>query len=196
MTSVASARNSFDADLERARRLLAAVSLPTYQKALIYELAFLRCFLAWEVFLEETFYAYMLQKPAPDGTVFTRYISPRDEQHARDIIRGERRFATWSRGADVIKRAELFFERGEPFSSGLGAAGGDLADMVVVRNRIAHQSGTAKTKFLDLVRRKHGSVPRGTSAGRFLLGTDATATTNRFEAYLRVVSAVSRVVAP
>lgn len=196
MASVASARKNFDADLERARRLLAAVRLPTYQKALVYELAFLRCFLAWEVFLEEIFYAYMLHKPAPDGTIYARYVSPRDEQHARDIIRGEKRFATWARGSEVIKRAELFFERGEPFSSGLGAASSDLADMVVVRNRIAHQSGMAKTQFLELVRKRHGSVPRGTSAGRFLLGTDATATVNRFDTYLQVVYAVSRLVAP
>jgi hypothetical protein len=196
MASVVSLRTRFDEDLKRARQLLEAVRLPTYQKALIYELAYLRCFLAWEVFLEETFYAYMLHKPSPNGTVFKRYVAPKNDGHARDIVRGQRRYATWAKGKEVIGRAELFFDQGEPFASGLASASGDLADMVIVRNRIAHQSGTAKTNFLELVRRKHGSVPRGTNAGRFLLGSEPTAGQNRFDEYLSVISAVSRVIAP
>lgn len=196
MASVASLRSRFDEDLQRARQLLGAVRLPTYQKALIYELAYLRCFLAWEVFLEETFYAYMLRKPAPDGTLFQRYVNPVSDEHARKIVRGQRRYAMWAKSKEVIGRAELFFDHGEPFASGLGAASSDLADMVVVRNRIAHQSGNAKADFLDLVRRKHGSVPRGTNAGRFLLGSEPAATQNRFEDYLEVITAVSRVIAP
>ena len=196
MASVRSLRDAFDNDLKQARQLLEAVQLPTYRKAVIYELAFLRCFLAWEVFLEGTFYAYMLGKGSPDGTKFGCYVSPRDEQHARDIIRGNRRFATWARSGDVIQRAELYFNNGEPYSSALGSASSDLVDMVIVRNRIAHQSGSAKSNFLDLVRRKHGSVPQGTNAGRFLLGSDVGASENRFEQYLGVISAVSKVVAP
>jgi hypothetical protein len=118
MASVRSLRDAFDNDLAQARRLLEVVKLPTYQKALIYELAFLRCFLAWEVFLEGTFYAYMLQKASPNGSHFSCYMSPRDEQHARDIIRGNRRYATWARSSDVIRRAELYFSNGEPYGNG------------------------------------------------------------------------------
>lgn len=196
MASVHSLRHDFDNDFKKARGLLDAVSLPTYQKALIYELAFLRCFLAWEIFLEETFYAYMLNKAAPDGSTFRRYIAPPNIEHARKIIRGQRQFSAWAQGVEVMDRAQLYFENGEPFVTGLATAGSDLADMVVVRNRIAHGSGTAKSKFLDLVRRKHGSVPQGTNAGRFLLGTDTGFTENRFNAYLGVLTGASRLIAP
>jgi hypothetical protein len=196
MATVISLRNDFDADLKRASDLLEAVQLPYFQLALIYELAFLRCFLAWEIFLEETFYAYMLSKPSPDGTTYGRYVRPRNLQHARKLVRGEGKFSAWANSKMVLKRADLFFDQGEPFSTGLAAASGDLADMGKVRNRIAHRSGTAKSEFLELVRQRHGSVPQGTNAGRFLLGKDPGVAQGRFHVYLSALSGISRVIAP
>jgi hypothetical protein len=172
------------------------VSLPHFQAALICELAYLRCFLAWEVFLEECFYAYMLGKESPCGSTFRRYVTPTDARHARRLVKGARKFSTWADSTDVAARAKLFFRDGDPFATALGAASSDLADMVKIRNRIAHRSGTAKSEFLDLVRRRHGSVPPGTNAGRFLLGIDSGATANRFSNYLAVIQAGSRVIAP
>lgn len=196
MPAVGALRDDFDNDLRKAEDLLAAVRLPFFQQALIYELAFLRCFLAWEIFLEETFYAYMLRKPAPDGTTYRRYVAPKNTDHAQKIIRGQRRFSAWTNSDEIVRRAELYFDSGEPFTSGLGTISSDLADMVTVRNRIAHRSGSAKTRFLELVRRKHGSVPQGTNAGRFLLGTEAGSSENRFKAYLGILVGASRIIAP
>lgn len=88
MASPRALRTNLDADLNRAIALAGAVNLPNFQAALIYELAFLRCFLAWEVFLEETFYAYLLGRSAPNGTAFQRHLMPRNLEHAKQVIRG------------------------------------------------------------------------------------------------------------
>src|SRR6202521_4650386 len=105
MASTRALRTAFEADVNRAIGLTAAVALPHFQAALIYELAFLRCFLAWEVFLEETFYQYVLGRSAPDGTAFTRYLTPRSMSHAKQVVRGGRGFVTWTDPGRIVDRA-------------------------------------------------------------------------------------------
>jgi hypothetical protein len=78
----------------------------------------------------------------------------------------------------------MFLRDGEPYAQALANVSSDLADMVKIRNRIAHRSERATAEFLELVRRKLGHVPQGMSPGRFLRGTDAGATVRRLDAYL------------
>ncbi len=47
---------------------------------------------AWESFLEDCFLAYMLGAQTDVGFAPKRYIQPRDEQHALDIILAGREF--------------------------------------------------------------------------------------------------------
>lgn len=196
MASPRALRIALNTDLTRAGALAAAVALPHFQAALIYELAFLRCFLAWEVFVEETFYQYILGRTAPNGTIYRRYLTPRSMVHAKQIVRGGRPFVTWTDPGRIIDRAELFLRDGEPYATALGSASSDLADMVKIRNRIAHRSERASDEFLELVRRKLGSVPQGTSPGRFLRGTDTGAAANRFDTYLALLQVLSGVIVP
>lgn len=196
MASLRKLRTNFDADLNRSTALTAAVALPNFQAALISELAFLRCFLAWEVFLEETFYQYALGRAAPDGSQFPRYLTPTSMDHAKRVIRGGRAFVTWTDAGRVTERAEMFLRDGEPYATALGNASSDLADMVKIRNRIAHRSERATEEFLELVRRKLGYVPQGMSPGRFLRGNDPGVAARRFDAYLAILRVTAAVISP
>jgi hypothetical protein len=204
------ARN-FEQDLDRSIALLDTIrelrfpeasgrrfrALPNFQVALIGELAFLRCFLAWEIFLEEIFMSYAHGHAAPDGTVYPCYVTAPTHSHTRDIVRGEGRgFASWASPSQVTARARLFFKDGEPFESALGTVDTPLTDMVTVRNRIAHRSGSAATKFLALVRQRQGSVQPGMSPGRFLLGPGTNPANRRIDEYLTILRTASRSLAP
>jgi hypothetical protein len=185
----------------RALRLPAQVpgrfrALPNFQLALVAELAFLRCFLSWEIFLEECFLAYASGSETPSGTTYTCFLAAPNRESTKAILVGERRaFATWTNPKDVTQRAQLYFEKGEPFASALATAGGALADMVVVRNRIAHRSGTAAQNFLSLIRRRYGSVQPGMSPGRFLLGPAPNPVRRQIDDYVIVLKAASRQIA-
>jgi hypothetical protein len=196
MASPRALRTNLETDIDRAAALVNAVRLPNFQQALIHELAFLRCFLAWEVFLEDTFYAYLLGRAAPDGSTYQRYLTPRGLDHAKEVIRGGRPFITWTDPARVVDRAELFLRHGEPYATVIGNVSSELVEMRTVRNRIAHRSDSASAKFLELVRQRLGTVPNGMSAGRFLRGTDAGATSTRFEVYLTLLRVSAAAIAP
>lgn len=196
MASPRTLRTNLEADIDRATALVGAVSLPNFQAALIHELAFLRCFLAWEVFLEDTFYAYLMGRSAPNGSVYQRYMTPRSLDHAKRVIRGDRPFVTWTIPGAVTDRAEMFLREGEPYATAIGNVSSDLSDMVKIRNRIAHRSDSASSTFLALVRQKLGSVPPGMSPGRFLRGTDPAATSTRFEVYLTLLRVSAAAIAP
>jgi hypothetical protein len=196
VASLRTLRTNFDADLNRATALTRAVALPHFQAALISELAFLRCFLAWEVLLEESFYQYALGRPAPSGARFPCYLTPNSMEHAKQVIRGGRGFVTWTDSSRIIERAEMFLRDGEPYATALGTISSDLADMVKIRNRIAHRSERATEDFLALVRRKRGYVPQGESPGRFLRGTDAGAADRRFDVYVAMLRITAAQIVP
>ena len=202
---------TLDSDLDKAVALVDAVralrlppaagggfrALPNFQVALIAELSFLRCFLAWEVFLEEIFLSYAQGKAAPGGTVFPSYVAAPTQAHLRDMLRGERRpFVSWSNPTDVTRRAGLYLKDGEPFQSALATISTPLNDMITVRNRIAHRSGTAATRFLALVRQRHGSVQPGMSPGRFLLAPGTNPASRRLDEYVVLLKTTARAIAP
>lgn len=168
-------------------------ALPYLQLALIAELAFLRSYIAWETYLEELFVCYARGMPAADGTRFPCYLAAPNTAHLRVIIVGERRgFASWSDASQVRKRSRLYFSDGEPFVSVLDNASTSLDDMSIVRNRIAHRSGTAAKKFLDLVRARTGTIQPGVNPGRFLLARGADPSRRRLDEYLEVLRLAGR----
>lgn len=200
--------DTLNRDLDRALDLITAVqklrapkrkgfpALPYLQVALVAELAFLRCFIAWETFIEEVFVSYARGKAACDGTVFPCFLSAPTEAHLRNMIIGERRgFAPWSDVSSVRKRAKLYFPDGEPFVNVLDSASTALNDMVIVRNRIAHRAPSASRKFLDLVQSRHGTIPPGINPGRFLLGPGTNPSMRRVDEYVEVLRLAARQIA-
>lgn len=132
------------------------------------ELAFLRGFLAWEGFMEESCLLYMLGESPLRGRDLVRYVMPADRRMANAMASGSRRYATWNEPAEMTKRAESFFRKGRPFAAALAASRHTLLDARAVRNAIAHDSDSVLKPFHDVVRRGLGALPPKLTVGGYL----------------------------
>lgn len=169
---------SFQEDVRKCGALLVAVrssGFPFFQVELFAELSFLRMYVSWETFLEESFSRFLCGARGVSGSRPISCARPRSIDHAKNLLIGlERgaggRFADWSRRDTVVSRAELFFRDGVPFAGPLKAIARDLDDMRSIRDCIAHRSRPAKEALAKLVLRRTGAAHKY-SPGRFLLKT-------------------------
>ena len=161
------------------------------------ELAFLRSFLAWERFLEESFLLYLLGKRAPRGRQPRRFAMPPDAKAARELVLGSRRYATWD-GPATLDRAKVFFRAGRPYANAIEPRRYLLQEVQTVRNAIAHQSEVARRKFEKLVRDKLGTLPPKTTVGKFLTTavSGSIPTRSFLELYLDEMALVAREIVP
>lgn len=138
----------------------------------ITELAFLRAFLAWEAFLEQSFILYLSGQKPPRGRAPRRYAFPPNQRVAMDWIVPEgRKYAQWTVPTDVSERAERFFQAGRPFAHVLKGNQNALDEARLIRNAIAHQSPTVRVKFEKVVRTRLGTLPPNFTVGGFLSTT-------------------------
>src|SRR5713226_4835458 len=139
---IRSVLTSFRAEVNRCNQLLAAVKakgIPFFRLQQIAELSYLKVYLGWENFLEESFARFLCGARTISGRRLSCYASPRTIEHARNIVIGlERggRYADWARRETVATRAELLFKDGIPFALPLQAAARDLDDMRIIRDCI------------------------------------------------------------
>lgn len=150
---------------------------------MITELAFLRIYIAWENFLEESFKRFLAGASTTSGKTLKRNVVPLNMDVALKLLSGGRDYATWTSPSDVIGRAEIYFKDGEPFKSGLQPIVSVLNEMNVVRNRIAHRSPTSQKKFATLIRTAFGHGVTGMTPGRFLSSMNANTTATYFAQY-------------
>jgi hypothetical protein len=172
--SLAALERQLLAALRAARKTAApeppGAALPRPISLILYEAAFIRAFVAWERFLEESFMSYLLGRKPRRGRAPHRYYRPPNRDVAWRILRemsGMRQYVDWTDPAMVQRRAEVVFSNGGRFRK-LGAANQDLQGMKKVRNAISHHSGDALAKFEGLVREKLETLPKGTTPGSFL----------------------------
>ena len=164
----------FKDDVDSCGRLLLGVrgaGFPFFQVELFAELSFLRLYVSWEAFLEESFSRFLCGARGTSGAIPTSCVKPDSIDHAKSILVGlDRggRFADWSKRETVVARASLFFRHGTPFSAPLTAAARDLDDMRAIRDCIAHKSRASKDSLAKIVQRRTGLAHKY-SAGRFLL---------------------------
>ena len=141
----------------------------------IIELAFLRGFLAWESFLEESFILHMLGKQPRRGRSPHRYVFPPSRNVAFELTAGPRGYASWEVAADVATQATRFFRDGRPYTGPLRAAKSTLDDTRTLRNAVAHRSESARKRFEGLARNQlGGTLPPGLTVGGFLNTTQPT----------------------
>jgi hypothetical protein len=160
------------------------------------ELAFLRGFLAWEGFLEESFLLYMLGKRPQAGRAPHRYVLPRNREAAHDIAAEGRPYARWD-AASVTSRAQRFFRDGRPYILALQPNQNALADAKTIRNAVAHVSVAARDKFEALARRELMVLPPRLTVGGFLNTTKpgVAPPTSFLEFYLDKLQVVSERIA-
>lgn len=141
----------------------------------LYEIAFLRIFVAWESFLEDVFHRYLcgfscrgLQAPLKSGITYSPTIA-----HAQNRILGHHQYVLWHNPVRVIQRSATYFDRG-PHEVILGSCIADLQHLASVRHRIAHAHTDARRKFDATTSALAGRRYRGAAPGRFLRDFDPT----------------------
>lgn len=143
-------------------------AISRFQLELVYELAFLRVFLAWEGFLEDSFVRYLCGYAARSGQEtmknghFFRTIAA-----AHTAIRQGQPFLLWHNPHKVIDRARYWFVNSR-HETVISSIQGRLESFAAVRHRVAHVQAHSAAAFdhatiLLVGRRYPGSRP-----GRFL----------------------------
>lgn len=141
------------------------------ERAWAHEVALLKVWTAWEVFLEHTLAAYVIGESAPGGRTFARRRTLNTSHpEALRILRGDRDFVGWSSPEAVITRSEAWLRDGEPFSTSLAAASQSLSLLRAMRNAVCHESEAAITRYLSILRKRYGAAPRFSQPGRVLMG--------------------------
>jgi hypothetical protein len=173
------------------------LGIPRIQLEIIVEMAFLRIFVAWESFLEESFIRYAVGTASPSGYAPNALIHPQNIGHALELVLSRRDYVTWNSASEVTGRSALYFEGGEPYRSALEPASMELDEMNTIRNRITHKSMHSKNQFNAFVRRKFGHGVRGMTPGRYLLTSPLSPPPNTFlDYYIEVIKIASTMIVP
>lgn len=147
----------------RVRRELTA-----HRQTLLYELAYLRAFNQWEVFLDAVCqrylcgYKFMGHQENPLAR-FTSNLSA-----AETALYGGRPFALWHNPQEVIRRANAHFAPGNRIANVLGSALADLTNFAAIRHRIAHDHEDARVRFDAACMRLAARHFPGSRPGAFL----------------------------
>ena len=173
------------------------LGIPRIQLEIIVEMAFLRIFVAWESFLEESFIRYAVGAASPSGYTSNALIHPQNIGHALELVLSGRDYVPWNSASEVTRRSALYFQDGEPYRSALETAATELDEMNTIRNRITHKSINSKSNFNAFIRRKFGHGVRGMTPGRFLLTLPSSPPPNTFlDYYIEVIRIASNMIVP
>ena len=182
--------------------LLAGAGIPRVARELslsrreaLYELAYLRIFLSWEIYLEETFRRLCCGYPATAGAPLTPLVAPAPFstlQTADSAILAGSGFVSWADPTKVIRRSQKFMVGG-PHEVVLGSAESRLRAFTNVRNRIAHPGAYARREFDHATVMLIGRRFKGSAPGRFLRAWATTSTpgTRMLEAIARELSGLA-----
>jgi len=139
----------------------------------LYEIAFLRMFLAWETFLEESFVRYMCGCCGLVGqpqTAVSGAYSP-SISHARAVLHGNQHYLLWHSPAKVAARSKMTFVNGL-HEVVLASNQSRIDCFASVRHRIAHAQLDARNKFDSATMNLAGRRYPASRVGRFLRDSD------------------------
>ncbi len=155
----------------RAHSLIGRVvrrELTDHRRLLLYELAYLRAFNQWEVFLDSIFVRYLCgyEFGGLCETPLTAFA--RDLSTAQATLYAGRPYLLWHNPQDAIRRANRHFTINNRLSTVIGSALADLEDFGAIRHRIAHDHTDARVKFDAACMRLAGRHFWGSRPGSFL----------------------------
>ena len=151
-----------------------SISLTNLQ--LIYELAYLKGFLAWEAFQEEVFLRLMCGYAGANGAEPLRpgqsYF--RSTADAGAALLAGRDYILWHNPGAVVRRFDHYFDSpNSPFRTTLSSSA-RLPGYSAVRHRIAHLQDHAKLQFDQATNLIAHKRYRGSRPGEFLRDQDIT----------------------
>jgi hypothetical protein len=163
-------------------------NLSTKQRDFIVEWAFVRVHAAWERFLESSFIAYMLGMKTKSGFAPSRYVFPKDNQHALDIVSGSREYFPWTAPEAVIRQS---------FRQILESTANELQEINTLRNAVVHRSRLALEKFKSLARNEMLTAAPNVGPANFLLKVKpGTARRTYFSYYCNKLRVVANKITP
>ena len=148
----------------------------------IIALAYMTNVAAWEEYVQETFIRYLMGSTSPScGYKPSLRLGRCDSiDHAIEVIAGEsdydlqKRYLTWTNWQNVVKRANVYFWNGEPFSKIPDFIVSLIHDSSKIRNRVAHSSLKCKRDFKQVALKfrgmeKDANLTQGYTVGHLLL---------------------------
>lgn len=136
---------------------------------LSYELAFLRIFLAWELFLEDSLLRLLCgyrhsggQEPLQPNRTYFRTLGD-----AERAILGGQQYKLWHNPGHVISRAQTYLQNSR-YEIIIASAQARLAHFAAVRHRIAHAQSHAARQFDQATMSLAGRRYPASRPGRFL----------------------------
>jgi len=168
-----------------------------HYKETVTALAFLRGFIALEIFLEQSFILYLLGLKPPAGPKPKRLVKPTTKKLAILAVVGDRNYTDWYKWSQLKARAKKYFVDGKPYTDALNGRKLLFEEMITIRNALAHSSQHSQEQFKQLVRSKlSGSYPPNLSVGGSLSMTiPATSPPESFlDYYLNNLSTVAGLV--
>jgi hypothetical protein len=146
----------------------------------VYELAFLRMFVAWEIFLEQTFLRYLCgyvsSAYGPQAMVAGVYYPTLAAAEA--AVLGGQAYKLWHNPIAVEGRSRQFFSLAR-HETVMAAARIRITHMAAVRHRVAHGQEDAAVKFDVATQYWVGHRYKGSRPGRFLRDYDTAASPPR-----------------
>jgi len=139
------------------------------EKEFIISSAFLKMFIYWEGFLEKAFLIYLTGGSSINGDTLTKYVIPRDENHAHKMVIGTQKYVDWANHEIVMRLSSLYFENGSPIQGILASISTELSDLKNIRNAAAHISSTTQTKLDGIASRKLGITVANTTVDQFMM---------------------------
>ncbi len=144
---------------------------------LLYEMAFLRIFVSWEAFLEQTFFRYLCGYTSKvGGAVLLPGVSFSPTlAGAEAAVLGGQSFFLWHSASRITTKAGKFFAS-SPIQAVVQSNQSRLDHLAAIRHRITHSQSDARNKFDLATMAIAGKRYAGSRAGSFLRDLDVNTT--------------------
>jgi hypothetical protein len=136
---------------------------------LLYELALMRIFIEWELFLEGTFFRYLCGYSSAFGVatlVSGTYFSSLADAEAA-VLGSRRSYVLWHNPTVVVSRSRQFFNASR-HEVVVASSTARLENIAAVRHRIVHGQKDARLNFDTATMQLCGKRYRGARPGKFL----------------------------
>jgi hypothetical protein len=144
---------------------------------LLYELAFLKVFIGWETFLEQTFVRFLCGYTSSNGLepLVAKQSYQGSLAAAATTVLGGQQYVLWHNPTRVVQRCAKFFAAGR-IETVVNSNFSRLEWMGSVRHQIAHGNADTGMKFDVATMQLIGKRYPGSRAGRFLRDIDVNST--------------------
>ena len=148
------------------------------QRDFIIESSFLKFFISWENFLENSFLDFLLGEPSIRGTVILRHANPIDRSHAHKILIGTQKYVDLANPEIVRRLSKLYFDNTNPIETVISSIQTDIFDLKTIRNAAAHISSTTSHEIDALATRKLQRQCINFTVSQLILAFDPAAAVN------------------